>query len=51
VHLVSTAPWGLSPLADQQLAGLLMWVPAILPYLGVALWLAWFSLRHTEPAT
>ena len=30
----STAAWGLSPLADQQLAGLLMWVPAILPYLG-----------------
>jgi putative membrane protein len=50
VHLVSTAPWGLSPLADQQLAGLLMWVPAILPYLVVGLWLAWFSLR-TEPAT
>ena len=23
------AAWGLSPLADQQLAGLLMWVPAI----------------------
>ncbi len=51
VHLVSTAPWGLSPLADQQLAGLLMWVPAILPYVAVGLWLAWFSLRQTEPAT
>ena len=30
-HLASTAAWGLSPLADQQLAGLLMWVPAMLP--------------------
>jgi putative membrane protein len=50
VHLASTAPWGLSPLADQQLGGLLMWVPAILPYLGVGLWLAWFSLRRREPA-
>ena len=50
VHLASTAPWGLSPLADQQLAGLLMWVPAILPYLGVGLWLAWSSLRPREPA-
>ena len=39
-----------APLADQQLAGLLMWVPAMLPYLGVGLWLAWSSLRPSEPA-
>jgi len=45
VHFMSAAAWGLSPLADQQLAGLLMWVPAILPYLGMGLWLAWSSLR------
>ena len=45
VHFASTAAWGLSPLVDQQLAGLLMWVPAILPYLAVGLWLAWSSLR------
>lgn len=44
-HLASTAAWGLSPLADQQLAGLLMWVPAMLPYLAVALGLAWSGLR------
>jgi putative membrane protein len=50
VHFASTWPWGLTPLADQQLAGLLMWVPAILPYLGVGLWLAWSSLRPSEPA-
>jgi putative membrane protein len=50
VHFDSTAAWGLSPLADQQLAGLLMWVPATLPYLGVGLWLAWSSLRPVEPA-
>jgi putative membrane protein len=50
VHFASTAAWGLSPLVDQQLAGLLMWVPAILPYLGVGLWLAWSSLRPVEPA-
>ena len=50
VHLASTAPWGVSPLTDQQLAGLLMWVPAMLPYLGVGLWLAWFNLRLGEPA-
>jgi putative membrane protein len=49
VHFASTWPWGLSPLADQQLAGLLMWVPAILPYVGVGLWLTWASLRPAEP--
>ena len=49
VHFTSTSPWGLSPLADQQLAGLLMWVPAMLPYVGVGLWLAWSSLRPAEP--
>ena len=30
---------GLDPLADQQLAGLLMWVPSCLPYLAGGLWL------------
>jgi putative membrane protein len=50
VHFASTWVWGLSPLADQQLAGLVMWVPAIVPYLGVGLWLAWSSLRPAEPA-
>jgi putative membrane protein len=45
VHFTSTAAWGLSPLADQQLAGLLMWVPAMLPHLGAGLWRAWSSLR------
>jgi putative membrane protein len=48
VHLTTTTAWGLAPLADQQLAGLLMWVPATLPYLGVGIWLTWSSLR---PAT
>ena len=50
VHFASTAAWGMNPLSDQQLAGLLMWVPASLPYLGVGLWLAWSSLRSVEPA-
>nr|WP_256515202.1 cytochrome c oxidase assembly protein [Alsobacter ponti] len=27
VHFGTTAPWGLSPLEDQQLGGLVMWVP------------------------
>ncbi|KQW27192.1 CAAX protease [Rhizobium sp. Root274] len=36
-HLETTQPYGMLPLADQQLSGLLMWVPAALPYLLVAL--------------
>jgi putative membrane protein len=48
VHFATTAAWGMSPLADQQLAGLLMWAPASLPYVGVGLWLAWSSLRRIE---
>ena len=50
VHLNSAVKWGMTALADQQLAGLLMWVPAMLPYLGVGLWTAWSSLRSGEPA-
>ncbi len=38
-HHATTTPWGLDQMTDQQLAGLLMWVPAILPYLGAALYL------------
>jgi len=51
VHVASTVAWGMSPLTDQQLAGLLMWVPASLPYLGAGLWLAWSSLRPVKPTT
>jgi putative membrane protein len=40
-HLVTTLPFGMSPLQDQQLAGILMWVPAALPYLAAALLRAW----------
>jgi putative membrane protein len=50
MHFASTAAWGLAPLTDQQLAGLLMWVPAMLPYLGAGVWIAWSSLRSSEPA-
>lgn len=36
-HFLTTMPYGLSALDDQQLAGLIMWVPAIVPYLLAAL--------------
>jgi len=36
-HVSVTEPWGLSALQDQQLAGLIMWVPGAIPYLAAAL--------------
>lgn len=36
-HMDTTHAFSLSPLADQQLSGLMMWVPAALPYLFAAL--------------
>ncbi|MBB3952493.1 putative membrane protein [Aureimonas jatrophae] len=36
-HLLTTELYGLTPLEDQQLAGLIMWVPAIVPNLVAAL--------------
>jgi cytochrome c oxidase assembly factor CtaG len=47
-----TAAWGITPLQDQQLAGLIMWIPAGVIYLVAALCFAnrWFSLgRAGEP--
>ena len=46
-----TAPeWGLTPLEDQQLAGLIMWVPAGLVYAAAALALAglWIARSGAE---
>lgn len=44
------AGWGLDPLTDQQLAGLIMWVPAGVVYLGAALALLATWVRSSEPA-
>jgi len=43
-----TESWGLTPLEDQQLGGLIMWVPACTVYIvaGLALFAAW--LRESE---
>ena len=47
----TTAPWGLTPLEDQQLAGVIMWVPAGLSYLIAALALAatWLQEPGSRP--
>ncbi|RAK51323.1 cytochrome c oxidase assembly protein [Phenylobacterium deserti] len=49
-HLATTAAWGLSPLEDQQLAGLIMWAPMALAYLGVALALVGRTLASSSQA-
>lgn len=36
-HFAATPMWGLDPLEDQQLAGLIMWAPAAAIYLAAAL--------------
>ena len=44
------APWGLTPLEDQQLGGLLMWVPSGLVYVGAGLAVLAVWLREAERA-
>jgi putative membrane protein len=48
VYANTTAPWHLEPLADQQLAGAIMWVPAGLVYLGAGLFLTVSWVRASE---
>mgnify|MGYP002779078660 CR=1 FL=1 len=51
-HFLTTEPWGLSALEDQQLAGLIMWAPSAALYLAAALFLAhrWFASEEREAA-
>jgi putative membrane protein len=45
IYRATTSRWGLDPIEDQQLAGLIMWVPAgvIFLVLGLALFAAWMA--------
>jgi putative membrane protein len=49
-YATTTTPWGLAPLADQQLAGVIMWIPAGLVYLAAALTLmvAWIHAAERD---
>jgi putative membrane protein len=47
-YTTTTRPWGLEQLADQHLAGAIMWVPAGFVYLGVALTLLIGWVRATQ---
>lgn len=44
-YATTTQAWGLTPLQDQQIGGLIMWVPASLIYIGAGLYLfaAWMK--------
>lgn len=47
-HLATTWAWGLTPLADQQLAGVIMWAPMAMAYLLAALVLVGRSLTPAQ---
>ncbi|MDB4877208.1 MAG: hypothetical protein JWM41_3654 [Gemmatimonadetes bacterium] len=48
MYASGAAAWGLTPLEDQQLAGLMMWIPASLAYLIAALMIVRRWLRDSE---
>ncbi|HYD46466.1 MAG TPA: cytochrome c oxidase assembly protein [Phenylobacterium sp.] len=52
-HFATTAAWGLTPLQDQQMSGLIMWAPASALYLGMALLLLgrWLGREERAAAT
>jgi putative membrane protein len=47
IYLGRTELWGLTLLEDQQLAGLIMWMPACLAYLVVAVILLARTIQAT----
>lgn len=47
-YAATSRPWGLTPLDDQQLGGLVMWIPGSLPYLVAALALFVRWIRESE---
>ena len=49
-HWLTTQSWGLSPMEDQQIAGIIMWAPASLVYLIAALSILYRSLGSRAPA-
>jgi putative membrane protein len=48
VYSGSTQAWGLTPLEDQQLGGLIMWVPAGVIYIVAALFMFAVWMRESE---
>jgi cytochrome c oxidase assembly factor CtaG len=47
-YAASASPWGLSPIEDQQLGGLIMWVPGGMVFLAAGMALAALWLKESE---
>jgi putative membrane protein len=47
-HLATAPAWGLSPLEDQQLGGLIMWMPGMVLMVSNALLAFWIALRRLD---
>lgn len=47
-HVVSSLAWGVAPLDDQQLAGLIMWAPGSIAYLAAAMAVGWSWLDRAR---
>jgi putative membrane protein len=48
IYSNTTEPWRLTPVEDQQLGGLVMWIPAGLVYVGAGLMLFAGWLREAK---
>ena len=48
VYALTTKLWGMTPLEDQQIGGLIMWVPAGIVYIVVGLWLFANWIRESD---
>jgi putative membrane protein len=49
-HLLTTTAWGFTPLQDQQLGGVVMWVPGCVIFLAAASVVLWRVMQQAELA-
>ncbi len=44
-YVAKASPWGINALQDQQLAGLILWIPGVIVYVAaaVALFVVWLD--------
>ncbi|HJP84792.1 MAG TPA: cytochrome c oxidase assembly protein [Gemmatimonadaceae bacterium] len=49
-YSATTGPWGLAPLEDQQLGGLIMWIPGSVPYVlaGLYMFARWLAAAEAR---
>lgn len=49
-HLLTTVAWGLTPLQDQQLGGVIMWVPGCVVFFVISTLILWNDIVRAELA-